>query len=88
MKDGLVLKVSEFNDYDRTYSSLNNAHLTSDCSVVNELTHVTYSYEHRHDKLDVREHDLQTNTVYETYRPGRTDRVKGRRMAMPLASTL
>jgi hypothetical protein len=51
---------------------------------VNELTHVTYSYEHRHDKLDVREYDLQINTVHENYRPGRTDRVEGRRMAMPV----
>ena len=87
MKDGLVLEVSAFNDYDRTCPSRRNT-LSRVSALVNELTHVTYSYEHRHDKLDVREHDLQTSTVYETYRPGRTDRVKGTRMAVPLAPTL
>ncbi|CAF2532014.1 unnamed protein product [Rotaria sp. Silwood2] len=59
MKDGIVLKVSEFADYD-----------------FKELIYVTHRYEHRHDKLEVREHDVRTNMVYENYLPGRSDHLK------------
>ncbi|CAF0982733.1 unnamed protein product [Adineta steineri] len=59
MKDGIVLKISEFADYD-----------------FKELIYVTQKYEHRHDKLEERGHDIRTNTVCETYLPGRPDQLK------------
>ncbi|CAF3475818.1 unnamed protein product [Rotaria socialis] len=59
MKDGIVLKVAEFADYD-----------------FKELIYVTQRYDHRHDKLELREHDVRTNMVYEHYLPGRTDHLK------------
>jgi hypothetical protein len=46
-------------------------------TTVKELIYVTQRYEHRHDKLEVREHDVKTNTVYENYLPGRYDHLKG-----------
>ena len=45
---------------------------------VKELIYVTHRYEHRHDKLEVREHDVRTNTAYEHYLPGRNDHLKGK----------
>ncbi|CAF0770374.1 unnamed protein product [Rotaria sordida] len=63
MKDGIVLKVSEFADYD-----------------FKELIYVTQKHEHRHDKLEIREHDVRTNMVYENYLPGRSDHLKGKRL--------
>ncbi|UJR09242.1 hypothetical protein I4U23_013488 [Adineta vaga] len=59
MKDGIVLKVSEFNDYD-----------------FKELIYMTCQYEYRYDKLEIREHDVKINTIYEKYRPGRNDHLK------------
>ena len=47
-------------------------------NLVKELIYVTQRYEHRHDKLEVREHDVRTNTVYENYLPGRPDHLKGK----------
>ena len=47
-------------------------------SLVKELIYVTQRYEHRHDKLEVREHDVRTNMVYENYLPGRPDHLKGK----------
>ena len=50
---------------------------TSPFHLVKELIFVTQRYEHRHDRLETREHDVRTNTVYENYLPGRTDQLKG-----------
>ena len=49
----------------------------STIDLVQEYLYVTFHYEHRHDKLDRREHDLRTKIVAEKYRPGRQDRLKG-----------
>ena len=46
-------------------------------NLVKELIYVTQKYEHRHDKLETREHDVRTNTVDEHYLPGRSDQLKG-----------
>lgn len=46
-------------------------------NLVKELIYVTHRYQHRHDKLEVREHDVRTNMVYENYFPGRSDHLKG-----------
>ena len=75
MKDGIVLKVSEFADYDcKSLFCFSSSILFFP---VKELIYVTQRYEHRHDKLEVREHDVRTNTVYEHYLPGRNDHLKG-----------
>ncbi|CAF1082366.1 unnamed protein product [Adineta steineri] len=58
-KDGIVLKISEFDDYN--------------CK---EFIYVTYHYEHRYDKLEIREHNIKMNTIKEKYRPGRNDHLK------------
>jgi hypothetical protein len=47
-------------------------------NLVKDLIYVTQRYEHRHDKLEVREHDVKTNMVYENYLPGRYDHLKGK----------
>ena len=80
MKDGIVLKVSEFADYDCKFKSNTNKqkHLFLLLIIVKDLIYVTQRYEHRHDKLEVREHDVKTNMVYENYLPGRLDHLKGR----------
>ena len=79
MKDGIVLKVSEFADYDCKSLSLYGNQTTSSFRIpVKELIYVTHRYEHRHDKLEVREHDVRTNMVYENYLPGRPDQLKGK----------
>ncbi|CAF1459778.1 unnamed protein product [Adineta ricciae] len=59
MKDGIVLKVLEFDDYD-----------------FSDLIYIICRYEHRYDKLEMREYDVKTNRVYEKYRPGRNDHWK------------
>ncbi|CAF1491863.1 unnamed protein product [Adineta ricciae] len=59
MRDGIVLKVLEFDDYD-----------------FKDLIYIICRYEHRYDKLETREYDVQTNRVYEKYRPGRYDHWK------------
>jgi hypothetical protein len=79
MKDGIVLKVSEFADYDCKFLSIKIEYFFfSFRNSVKELIYVTQRYEHRHDKLEVREHDVRTNTVYENYLPGRSDHLKGK----------
>ena len=73
-KDGIVLKVSEFADYDCKWRSVTIQKKIPQYPFglsVKELIYVTQRYEHRHDKLEVREHDVRTNTVYENYHPGR-----------------
>ncbi len=53
---------------------------------VKELIYVTQRYEHRHDKLEIREHDVRTNMVYENYLPGRYDHLKGNINLMTIES--
>jgi hypothetical protein len=80
MKDGIILKVSEFADYDCKFHFDQNRlfFLFRTSSSVKELIYVTQRYQHRHDKLEAREHDVKTNTVYENYLPGRLDHLKGK----------
>jgi hypothetical protein len=54
---------------------LNNRNLSR--NLVKEFLYVTFYYEHRHDKLDIREYDDRINMIYEKYRPGRHDHLKG-----------
>lgn len=77
MKDGIVLKVSEFADYDCKFLLNFYIYQKKSFFLVKELIYVTQKYEHRHDKLSVREHDVRTNMVYENYLPGRNDHLKG-----------
>lgn len=60
-----------------SHPSLSHIHNKTSSNLVKELIYVTQKYEHRHDKLSVREHDVRTNMVYENYLPGRNDHLKG-----------
>lgn len=75
MKDGIVLRVSEYDDYGCEYDARS---FRSPDNPVEEVIYVTYYYEHRFDKLNIREHNVQANTVHEQYRPGRGDHLKGK----------
>ncbi len=86
VKDGIVLKVSEFADYDCKFQSIKTQYFFSFRNSVKELIYVTQRYEHRHDKLEVREHDVRTNMVYENYLPGRYDHLKGNINLMTIES--
>jgi hypothetical protein len=78
-KDGLVLKISEFADYDcKSFARiLINRERFLLFHLVKELIYVTQRYEHRQDKLQERENDIRVSTTYEHYLPGRQDHLKG-----------